>query len=622
MSEPTIRPAPSDVPKSGADDSPATAEASGRPTTNVPRGTSAPSPRLELTPRALITAAVVALIIGASYPYVVLKIGYGPNISVVSAFFGYIALSFIGFFTGVRGTRWENNLVQTAGTAAGEAGFMCVVLAAMDMLNAKPELGFSIHLSSWQIFGWLSIAGMLGVLLAVPLRRHYIDEENLTFADGTAAGETMLVLDLDRSQATLRVRALSIGMVSSALLALLRDFNGKLRVGGRVLTELRGLIPENLYFTRTGQAMHMGTEVSLLSFGSGLLVGLRITLSMGLGMVLAWVIAPGMLLERHIVPAETFRDVLRWVMWPATGLMVAGGLTALVLKWKLIVKTFASFRGDEVGVATDDFPLRWVIIGSIGLTIALCVVQKLSLDFPVWLTLASLLLSVPLMLVGIRVLGETNWAPISAMANFMQAVFAGLVPHSMPINMIGSGMSGTVAAHGEHLMQDFKAGKMVGSNNRNLTIVQLMAVPIGSASVAIAYPLLKARYGIGDGGLSSPISVKWAGFAELLNKGFSALPPGCFQALMVALVLGIILTVLEPKYHRFVPSPTGVGLGMLIPGVSIMPLVLGGLCQFGWQKWNAKSEATYNTPLASGFIAGEAIVVLIISILKGFEILS
>src|SRR6266850_54115 len=84
--------------------------------------------RRELTVRAVVTAMVVAVIVGASYPYVVLKIGYGPNISVVSAFFGYIALTIIAFFTGIRGTRWENNIVQTAGTAAGEAGFMCVVL--------------------------------------------------------------------------------------------------------------------------------------------------------------------------------------------------------------------------------------------------------------------------------------------------------------------------------------------------------------------------------------------------------------------------------------------------------------------------------------------------------------
>src|SRR5579863_286376 len=111
----------------------------------------APDPRRqELSVRAIVSALIVAALIGASYPYVVLKLGYGPNISVVSAFFGFIMISLVGMITGVRGTRWENNLVQTAGTSAGQAAFMCVVLAAMDMLNARPELGFSLHLSVWQ----------------------------------------------------------------------------------------------------------------------------------------------------------------------------------------------------------------------------------------------------------------------------------------------------------------------------------------------------------------------------------------------------------------------------------------------------------------------------------------
>src|ERR1700687_4918211 len=127
-------------------------------------------PRRELTLRAVLTALVVAGLVGASYPYVVLKLGYGPNISVVSAFFGYIVISLVGSVTGVRGTRWENNLVQTAGTAAGEAGFMCVVLAAMDLLNAKPELGFSVHLTVWQTFSWLTVAGGIGVRGGLPLR--------------------------------------------------------------------------------------------------------------------------------------------------------------------------------------------------------------------------------------------------------------------------------------------------------------------------------------------------------------------------------------------------------------------------------------------------------------------
>ena len=41
-------------------------------------------------------------------------------------------------------------------------GFMCVLLAAFDMLNAKADLGFSVHLSVWQTIAWLTVAGMLG----------------------------------------------------------------------------------------------------------------------------------------------------------------------------------------------------------------------------------------------------------------------------------------------------------------------------------------------------------------------------------------------------------------------------------------------------------------------------
>jgi uncharacterized oligopeptide transporter (OPT) family protein len=197
----------------------------------------------------------------------------------------------------------------------------------------------------------------------------------------------------------------------------------------------------------------------------------------------------------------------------------------------------------------------------------------------------------------------------------MQAVFAVLAPGHMAINMIGSGMSGTVASNGEHLMQDYRAGAIVGSNKRHLTILQLIGVPVGAAAVAIAYPALRAQYGIGEKGLSSPISVKWAGFAELLNQGFGALPKGCFAAMLIAVVVGIILTIFEPKYKKFLPSPTGIGLGMLIPGLYVIPMVIGGLIQAVWAYKSPKTEDTYNTPLASGMIAGEALVVLALAIL-------
>ena len=97
-----------------------------------------PAGIMELTPRAIVCGIVVAAVMGASYPYIVLKLGFGPNVSVVAAFFGYLALGIV--FQDYN--RWENNIVQTAGTAAAQTAFMCVLLAAFDMLAARPKPRF------------------------------------------------------------------------------------------------------------------------------------------------------------------------------------------------------------------------------------------------------------------------------------------------------------------------------------------------------------------------------------------------------------------------------------------------------------------------------------------------
>src|SRR5256885_7422992 len=178
----------------------------------------------ELTTRSIIVGLIVAVVIGSAYPYCVLKLGFGPNLSVVSAFFGFIALVLIlpAAATNAR----ENNIVQTMGTSAGQTAFMAVLLAAFDMLNAKGVLNPPIYLNTLQIFCWLCSASLLGILLAVPMRRHYIDEENLTYADGLAAGETIKVLHEGRASGLSRapLAALGIGTVLSGALMLVTTF--------------------------------------------------------------------------------------------------------------------------------------------------------------------------------------------------------------------------------------------------------------------------------------------------------------------------------------------------------------------------------------------------------------
>src|SRR5438552_11508293 len=327
----------------------------------------------ELTARSVVIGLIVAMIIGSAYPYCVLKLGFGPNLSVVSAFFGFMALVPLVFALRLTDTNArENNIVQTMGTSAGQTAFMAVLLAAFDMLNAKGVLNPPIYLNTLQIFCWLCSASLLGILLAVPMRRHYIGEENLTYADGLDAGETIKVLQEGRASGLSRAPLAALGIVTvlSGALMLVTTFWKWVR---------------DTWFIPGQQAMNIGFNISLLSFGSGLLVGFRICLSMAIGTAISWFILPRFLLSHGLIPVETYRETLRWVMWPATGLMVAGGLTSLVLKWNLIVKTFRGLKGNTTK-AGSDFPMQWVVIGSILMAVVICVVQYLSMGIPMWLS--------------------------------------------------------------------------------------------------------------------------------------------------------------------------------------------------------------------------------------------
>lgn len=604
--------------------------------------------RGEITWQVILSGVLVAVIMGSAYPYMVLKLGFGPNVSVVAAFFGFLFLKLLDLVLFRRNyNRWQNNLTEAAGTSAAQTAFMCVLLGAFELLQHHTQGKYGMRLEWHVSFLWLTTACTLGVLLAVPLRRHFVVDEKLPYVDGLATAETITVLDppLDAS-AEVRRNALNAfyavmgGVFLSGLLMALRDDARLLEmmpegwmadiqiIGTRTIVDgapvITGVVLAN---------MNVGVQYSLLSVGSGMLVGLRINVSMVIGGALAWIVAPYLLVKHGmlvndagvVIETPTGRQVLFWVMWPATGMLVAGGLTALALRWRLLVTTFKSLRSARIG--DNEFPLAVVGPGIVISAIGLIFVQYHFLGMPIWMTLAAIVLSLPLMLVGLRVLGETNWGPISALSNMMQGVFAALAPGNVGANMAASGTTGTIAVSSEAIMQDYKAGHVVGTKPRLLTIMQLIAIPVGAAAVSLVYPVLVDTFHLIDGGstgqvidpatgtlvkagLSSPISQKWAGFAQILEKGPGALPTSALYMLVIFSVLGVIFTVLESnkRLKKFVPSPTGIGIGILVPFLVIFTMFIGGVIGAVWEKVHPKSASVYMIPLGSGFIAGEALI--------------
>src|SRR6185503_18793300 len=78
----------------------------------------------------------------------------------------------------------------------------------------------------FQSFLWLTAASVLGLLLAVPLRRHYVVDEKLTYADGVAAAETIIVLDSRGRQARDPALTLAVGTLASGLIFFIQQKQG------------------------------------------------------------------------------------------------------------------------------------------------------------------------------------------------------------------------------------------------------------------------------------------------------------------------------------------------------------------------------------------------------------
>ncbi len=569
----------------------------------------------ELTVQSIIAAVVVAAIMGAAYPYMVLKLGFGPNVSIVSAFFGYLILSVIARKSY---DRFQNNIVQTAGTSAAQTAFMCGILATFEILRADKTAHFTLNPTPLQTFLWLTCASLLGVVLSAPMRRHFIVDQKLPFPDGMAAAETLLVLDPprdapaeQRNVARNAAMVMGVCLLASAALMLVREDSNLLNLVPA------GWDPGALTLGAAGAAfsltaMSVGVGYSLLSLGSGMIVGLRINAWMMLGCVLGWILAPLLLIQSHVLPDHPTRSqVLQWVLWPGLGMMVAGGMTTLVLRWRTLARAFAGLTD----VSGEDAPLSWIAGGAIVLALALCVIQKLFFGLPFWMSAVAILLSIPLMLVGLRALGETNWGPIGALSNLMQALFAGIAPGSLVANVVPSGVAGTVAVTSEGLMQDYRTGYIIGSSPRAMFIAQIIGAPIGAAALAFTYPLLVKTYGlIGDHAqLAAPGARRSAAFAQLLVAGVDKLPQSALWAGLAASALGCVFAAMEQseRVRRWTPSPVALSLGLLLPFSSISTMFLGAVIGAVWLARHPASAARYLIAVASGFIAGEAMLAVI-----------
>ncbi len=600
--------------------------------------------RQELTWPAAVGAIVIASAVAFSYPYIVLKLGLGPNVSLLSAFLGALFLNAVARST--RGANsLQNNIIQTAGTSASSTAFMAGVAAAFGYIAQNHSVDVHVTITPWQMFTWLICSGTIGVLFIPLYRKYFLSDPKMIFPDGVTAAEAITVLDSNSPESRGKLRALVAALGAGATTSFLE--NG-----------LNLLQPAYVV-----KRLQIGMDWNLLSFGTGMLVGLRVGLSLLLGTLVLAALSPYIvggigldIVHGGIAPADIpacdaligqtlsadqqtflaqrcgmlgdylrgsdFNIVLLWTMWPATAMLLTSGLTAVALRWRSIVQMFREMAAHRDTERTD-IPVRVTVVGGILLTLLLAWVQNVHFGMSYLETIVAVLLSLPLMLIGVRVLGETDFGPVSVMANSLQVLFGLLWPQQIAHNLIAAGMAGDANSQAEGTMQDFKTGQLIGSTPWVLTVVQICAIPIGAAAVAIMYPLLIAHYGLGGDGLTAPTGLKLANMAVLVSKGLSAFPPGALLATVVAGVLGVLLVVLgDRRGFGWLPSPAGLGFGLILPGVLTVPVAAGAVVGWLWSRAHRPSYDKYHFTVAAGVVGGDAVVSgLIVPALAYFGVL-
>jgi uncharacterized oligopeptide transporter (OPT) family protein len=255
----------------------------------------------------------------------------------------------------------------------------------------------------------------------------------------------------------------------------------------------------------------MAFEPSLLLVAAGMLVGLRVSLSMLLGSLLNYlVLAPQVLsLNDWIDGTKHFSGemevllgkdgavqlvrVMRWSLWLGTSLMVTSGLTSFALGWQTIARSIRHFVQRRGGaqieadpVAHLEVPLSWMLIGGVPVALGLVLLSWLSFGIAPWLGVTSVLLSLVVALVACRATGETDTTPIGAMGKLTQLVYAVLAPSHIPTNLMTAGVTAGAAGSAADLLTDLKSGYLLGANPRKQFLAQAAGVLFGVVSVVPA----------------------------------------------------------------------------------------------------------------------------------------
>ena len=592
----------------------------------------------EVNSWSVIWGILMAVLFSAAAAYLGLKVGQVFEAAIP------IAIIAVGASTAAkrRNALGENVIIQSIGACSGAVVAGAIfTLPAIYILQAKyPEMTTSFI----KIFLASALGGILGILFLIPFRKYFVSDMHgkYPFPEATATTQVLVSGAKGGDQAKPLLLSGLVGGLYDFIVASFgwwnENFTSRVVGWGVDLADKAKLV----FKVNTGAAV----------LGLGYIVGLKYALYICFGsLAVWWLIVPGMSLLFHdqilnqwdpsitqtvgaMSPEIIFRSYARSI---GIGGIAMAGIIGIIRSWGIIRDAVGlaarELKGkggniDEVKRTQRDISFKIIAVGSIVVLLLTFIffltgVMHGNLLFAVVGILLVTVIAFLFTTVAANAIAIVGSNPVSGMTLMtlilasVVMVFVGLKGYAgMLAALIMGGVVCTALSMAGSFITDLKIGYWLGTTPRKQESWKFLGTLVSAATVGGVMMLLNETYGFASGSLAAPQANAMAAVIDPLMNGVGA--PWILYG--IGALLAIILTLCKVPALAF-------ALGMFIPLELNVPLVVGGA--INWWVTSRSKDAEVNkqrgergTLIASGFIAGGALMGVVSALLKfaGLEI--
>ena len=583
---------------------------------------------VEVTPYSVTVGILMAILFSAAAAYLGLKVGQVFEAAIPIAI---IAVG-LGQMRGKKNMLGQNVIIQSIGASSG-----VIVAGAIFTLPALYILGLDAQF--YQVFLSSLLGGILGIILLIPFRKYFVKEMHgkYPFPEATATTEVLVSGEKGGSQAKILVAAGLIGglydFVVSTFGAWVSSLSTQMWGWGKWLAAKAKLT--------------FGLNTSAAVLGLGYIIGLKYALIITAGSALVWfVIIPLVTPLLSLFDAQTIGDTLIGMginpealstpegIFQQIGRPIGIGGIAMagligIIRQAGIIKSALSLAKNELGgkkVAQDEPRTQKDISMKVILTILIStlVATLFFFQFGVlhnWFqTIVALLIVFVIAFlfttVAANAIAIVGSNPVSGMT-LMTLILSSLVLVSVGLEgnagmiaaLVIGGVVCTALSMAGGFITDLKIGYWLGTTPKKQETWKFVGTFVSAATVAGVMIIMNETYGfVGENALVAPQANAMAAVIQPLMTG-GATP---WLLYGVGALIALVLTFVKVPALPF-------ALGMFIPMNLNAPLVVGGLVSWAVNRHKNPEQAKANnnrgTLIASGFIAGGALMGVVSAIL-------